>query len=215
MKEFYSIIILFFLVCLPIHAASLAVTIKDMKGNPLIDTVVYLEAGASATSTQDAEIQVEQRGKEFHPFVSVTTVGSTAFFPNHDGIGHHVYSFSPAKTFELPLSEAESTSSIAFDKAGIITVGCNIHDWMVGYIYVVDTPYHAVSNDAGQLTINNLPAGNYIIHVWHPGIKAGAALEQPLIISETEVVQQDFSLDIRPEYFWKPLRPPETEEEEY
>jgi len=197
------------------HAATLSIMVKDSTGKPLADTVVYLHAASPASPSPGTEIRIEQKGKEFRPFVSVTPVGTTAMFPNQDGIGHHVYSFSPTKTFELPLSEAESSESVVFDKTGMVTVGCNIHDWMVGYIYVVDTPWHGVSSETGQLLINNVPAGNYTIHVSHPGMKTGAMLEQPLQISGTEPIQKEFSLDIRPEYFWKPPRPPELEEEEY
>jgi len=197
------------------QAATVTVSLKDTAGKPLSNTVVYLQAASPAALPAATEIQVEQKDKEFRPFVSVVPVGTTAYFPNHDGIGHHVYSFSPAKTFELPLSEAESSMSVLLDQPGIVTVGCNIHDWMVGYIQVVNTPYHGVSDDAGQLAISNVPAGNYTLFVWHPGIKSGAAIEQPLLVNDGSNVQNDLTLDIKPEYFWKPPRPAEADEEQY
>jgi len=215
MKQYYLAAILSLLLCMPTHSATLTVSVKDLGGKPLANTVVYIQTPDSVVDPQAGEIRIEQKGKEFRPFVSVAPPGTTAQFPNHDGIGHHVYSFSPAKTFDMPLSEEVSSESVVFDKPGIITVGCNIHDWMVGYIYVIDTPYYAVSDETGQLVINNIPAGNYMIHVWHPGLKSAATLEHTLQVNGTEPVQQDFSLDIRPEYFWKPPRPPELEEEEY
>lgn len=215
MNKYALITILSLLPGLPAHAATLAVFVNDAEGKPLADTVIYLQADTPTGTLAGNEIRIEQKGKEFHPFVSVAPVGTVARFPNRDGIGHHVYSFSPAKTFELPLSETESLLSVTFDKPGIITVGCNIHDWMVGYIQVIDTPYYGITGAEGELNIDNIPAGNYRVLAWHPGSKAGAAVEQPLIIDGAGPLRQNFTLDIKPEIFWKPPRPPENEEEQY
>ena len=215
MHKLTRILLLGLVAASSVQAATVTVSLKDASGKPLSDTVVYLQAASPAALPAAAEIQVEQKDKEFRPFVSVVPVGTTAYFPNHDGIGHHVYSFSQAKTFELPLSEAESSMSVLLDQPGIVTVGCNIHDWMVGYIQVVNTPYSGVSDNAGQLAISNVPAGNYTLFAWHPGIKSGMALEQALTVNESASVQQDLALDIKPEYFWKPPRPAEADEEQY
>ena len=89
--------------------------------------------------------------KEIAERAKLSVGGFYARFPNKDGIGHHVYSFSTAKTFELPLSETESSMTVTFDQPGIVTIGCNIHDWMVGYINIVNTPYYGKTDAAGNV----------------------------------------------------------------
>lgn len=196
-------------------AATVTVTVSDNAGSQLSDTVVYLQSANAVPVKPSNDLQIQQKGKEFSPFVSVAPVNSSLTFPNRDGIGHHVYSFSPAKTFELPLSEQELTTSILFDTPGIVTVGCNIHDWMVGYIYIVNTPYYAVTDQQGKLSINNVPAGSYTLHLWHPGIKSGKDLEQPMTINDQQDQQLNLKIDIKPQYFWKPTHPAENEEVQY
>ena len=142
-------------------------------------------------------------------------MGTSILFPNRDGIGHHVYSFSNSKTFELPLSEIETSDSVLFDAPGIVTVGCNIHDWMVAYIYVVNSPYYGKTGDDGIASIENIPAGEYSLYIWHPGIKNSMDIEQQITIGTDVPNQHTFSIEIRPEYFWKPERPAENEEEQY
>lgn len=205
------------LTCLAGHgvAATLEVTVSGTGRAPLPDTVVYATPVQPVTVEGLDRVEVIQRNKEFHPFVSVIPVGTTGYFPNRDGIGHHVYSFSPARTFELPLSEKETTVPVVFDQAGIVTIGCNIHDWMVAYIYVVDTPYYAISGDDGKAIIRDLPEQEYTLHVWHPGMIQGPGREQEITIGPDNNTPVKFTIETRPEYFWKPARPVENEEELY
>ena len=86
---------------------------------------------------------VDQINLEFVPHVKPVVVGSPVYFPNKDDVRHHVYSFSPAKRFELPLYSGTPAAPVVFDRPGIVAIGCNIHDWMLGYIYVAETPYLA------------------------------------------------------------------------
>ena len=118
-----------------------------------------------------------------------------------------------AKNFQLPLSDKELTETITFDKPGIVTVGCNIHDWMVAYIYVVDTPYYAKSDANGLAVINNLPAGDYEIHVAHPGMRSAQPITRQANITADGESRQEFSLEIKPRYFWQPA--PRMHEEVY
>ena len=83
---------------------------------------------------------VDQINLEFVPHVKPVVVGSPVYFPNKDDVRHHVYSFSPAKRFELPLYSGTPAAPVVFDRPGIVAIGCNIHDWMLGYIYVAETP---------------------------------------------------------------------------
>jgi len=201
------------LACLPLQAGSLTVQIVDDQHEPLADAVVYLTSGQPHAPATNKSFEIEQKNKIFHPFVTIMPTGATASFPNHDGIGHHVYSFSPAKNFQLPLSEHESTEKITFDKPGVVTVGCNIHDWMVAYIYVVDTDYYAKTEADGHAIIDNLPAGEYTIHIVHPGMKSAQPLTQSINLAVDRDNRLEFSLEIKPRYFWQPA--PRMHEEVY
>lgn len=196
----------------PLAAGSLTIQVSDANHEPLPDAVVYLLADRELPATKtDSRYEVEQKDKTFQPFVTVIPVGATVMFPNRDGIGHHVYSFSPPRKFELPLSEHESTDTITFDQPGLVTVGCNIHDWMAAYIYVVATPYHAKSDANGQAVIEDLPAGVYDLHVTHPGIKGAADLTRRFDAATEN--RLEFTLEVKPEYLWRPES--HAEEEPY
>ena len=95
-------------------------------------------------------------------------VGGQVSFPNKDGVRHHVYSFSPAKRFELKLYGRDESRSVRFEKAGVVALGCNIHDSMVAFIKVVDTPYAAKSDASGNVVLRGVPEGAATVRVWHP-----------------------------------------------
>lgn len=92
-------------------------------------------------------------------------------FPNHDNVRHQIYSFSSAKKFDLPLYAQTTPPLVLFDKPGVVIIGCNIHDWMLAYIDVVDTSYFTKTNDTGINVLANLPRGQYTVQVWHPNAK--------------------------------------------
>ena len=134
-----------------------------------------------------AALEMAQQKKQFVPEVLVVPVGSEVRFPNHDTVRHHVYSFSPAKKFELKLYTGTPANPVLFDRPGVVVLGCNIHDQMVGWILVVDTPYYAQSLAAtGKAQIDDVPAGSYRLRTWHTRLPVGApALEQALIVPAT------------------------------
>jgi plastocyanin len=162
------------------RAATVQVQVKDASGKPLADTVIYAIAGASVEARPGkAPVAVEQIDREFVPYVTVIQVGTAVTFPNRDPILHHVYSFSPAapKDFEIKLYSGKSPEYV-FDKAGVVTLGCNIHDWMIGYIAVVPTPYFAKTDANGVARLRDVPAGAYDLHAWHPHQKAALVPER-------------------------------------
>ena len=134
-----------------------------------------------------AALEMAQQKKQFVPEVLVVPVGSEVRFPNHDTVRHHVYSFSPAKKFELKLYTGTPANPVLFDRPGVVVLGCNIHDQMVGWILVVDTPYYAQTLAAtGKAQIDDVPAGSYRLRTWHTRLPVGApALEQALIVPAT------------------------------
>ena len=126
-------------------AGELHALVKDQNGQPIEDAVVLATpvGGKPAAPRRQGRDELDQMDKTFVPYVKVVTVGSKVYFPNKDDIKHHVYSFSPAKVFELKLYAGVSAPPVLFDRTGPVTLGCNIHDWMIAYIYVSESPYLA------------------------------------------------------------------------
>jgi plastocyanin len=155
-------------------AGGLEVTVTDQEGTLADDVVVTITpAAGSAAPAAAVDSVMDQVDKEFVPHVLVVPVGSAVNFPNNDNIRHHVYSFSKAKTFELPLYEGTPAEPTIFDKPGIVALGCNIHDWMRGYIYVTEAPRFAKTGAEGVVTIDDLPSGEYKVSLWHPSMAGG------------------------------------------
>jgi plastocyanin len=154
-------------------AAELRVLVKDHHGKRVADAVVLatLMDPKSAQRTKTPPDAVDQVDKQFVPYVKPVFVGSKVRFPNSDHIRHQVYSFSPAKKFELPLYGGTDAPPVVFDKPGVVVLGCNIHDWMVGYIYVSETPYFATTEAEGTASLEDLPPGEYSVRLWHPSME--------------------------------------------
>lgn len=168
---------------LPAQGAALSVTVTDREGKPLADAVVYVMVRtARAQASPGTMAQIAQRDRQFQPRVTVVQTGTAVQFPNLDSVRHHVYSFSPAKTFELRLYSGTPATPVLFDKPGTATLGCNIHDRMTAWVHVVDTPYFAKTDAQGRATLE-LPVGEHRLHAWH------RALPQP--------DSQDFSEALR------------------
>ncbi|MBC7780981.1 MAG: methylamine utilization protein [Proteobacteria bacterium] len=169
-----------FLLGLParLQAAGLSVSVIDSAGKPVADAVVYAipEAGG-ATPARGATAVLDQIDKEFVPFVLPVQVGAAVSFPNRDKYRHHVYSFSPPKVFDLKLYSGVPEKPIVFDKPGMVVLGCNIHDDMVGFVYVVETPWFAKTSSKGGATLE-LPPGEYEVRVWHPWQRGDIARER-------------------------------------
>jgi plastocyanin len=158
-----------------VSAAQLLILVKDRHGKSVADAVV-LATPVDPKIAQRVRAQteaVDQVDKQFVPYVKPIFVGSKVRFPNSDKIRHQVYSFSPAKTFELPLYGGKDAPPVVFDKPGVVVLGCNIHDWMVAYVYVSETPYFAKTETAGTAAIDDMPAGEYSVRVWHPNLEHG------------------------------------------
>jgi hypothetical protein len=157
------------------HAADLQVVLHNAKGQPIRDAVVtYYPHGVagSAPIRFDWPYRMAQQNLQFDPFVLVVPQGATVAFPNRDTVRHQVYSFSPAHAFELKLYGRDETRTVKFDRVGVIALGCNIHDSMVGFIKVVDTPFATKTDAQGQAILHGAPAGPGTLRIWHPYLKA-------------------------------------------
>jgi plastocyanin len=153
-------------------AATVEALVQSPSGQAVADAAVVLEPMTPVKLKGHATASIEQRGREFVPYVTVVQAGTSVDFPNNDTIRHHVYSFSSPKRFEIKLYAGKPGQPIVFDKPGEVAIGCNIHDWMEAFVLVVETPYFAKTTGDGKAVIQNIPAGRYRLQLWHPLQKA-------------------------------------------
>jgi plastocyanin len=172
----------------PAVAATVQVQVVGSQGKPLALAAVFLESREARQLVKPlAGAEIAQVNKVFDPSVLVVPVGTSVQFPNRDTVRHHVYSFSPAKTFELKLYTGTAANPVVFDKTGIAILGCNIHDNMTAWVVVVDTPYYGRTAKAGTVVLNNVPAGRYQLRVWHPDLAVGtAAADEALVVGSVD-----------------------------
>jgi plastocyanin len=184
------------------QTAEITATVIDQKGRPVADAVVVAVPvdGNMRLAQRPREGSVDQVDKEFSPRVTVVQVGASVTFPNHDDVRHQVYSFSPAKRFELPLYAGVPAQPIIFDKPGVVVLGCNIHDWMVGYIYVAESPFFARTGKDGKATLGELTARAYVVHVWHPQLETSEdATRKTIDLSRDRRVDASWTVTLKQE----------------
>jgi plastocyanin len=180
---------LLFAFATPLQAQSFSARIVDFQGRPVAGAVLSLSGTAQAEPARTAVM--DQLGKQFSPAVLAVATGTAVSFPNRDDIRHHVYSFSPAKRFELRLYEGTPSQPVTFDQPGVVVLGCNIHDWMLGYVYITNDPWFAVSDEQGRVQLD-LPAGRYPATLWHPAL----ADMQPLPAGQLQVGAETVELKL-------------------
>lgn len=178
---------------------SVAVTVKSVKGDLLPDAVVSLVAldGQQTAATPTADVVIAQEDKEYDPYVTPLLVGTRVLFPNRDNIQHHLYSLSKPKRFEKPLYASGAEESIVFDVPGVVTLGCNIHDWMIAYVVVLTTPWFAKTGPEGTAELAALPAGRYRLEAWHPRLAKVAT--QEITVTDGARATAEFDLTLKPD----------------
>jgi plastocyanin len=180
------------------QAVTLTMQIKNNDGLPLSQAVVtvYPHEASHPVATTEA-VQLLQKDKKFSPGLLVMQQGSWLQFKNEDSIRHHVFSFSQVQPLDLELGKQESSEPIQLQKSGVITLGCNIHDWMQAHVVVSDSAFFAVSDEAGLLSLH-LPDGQkYKVRIWHPALPAHqSAAELELKANELELVQFSFPVQV-------------------
>jgi plastocyanin len=166
-------------------AAALEVQVTDAAGRPLDGAVVWIESAAARAAVKPAQnVEIAQQQRRFTPGVSVVPVGTAVAFPNRDTVRHHVYSFSPAKRFELKLYIGRPENPVLFDRAGIAVLGCNIHDEMVGWVVIVETPWFGRTAADGRVRLD-VPGGAHRLRAWHAELPVGApAADQALAVAD-------------------------------
>jgi plastocyanin len=153
------------------HSKQISVSVLTEQNVQVGNVVVYLTPkNPKASNSSNKAAIMDQVNTQFLPHILAIQKDTQVRFPNSDSIKHHVYSFSQAKTFELQLYKELNADPLLFSKLGAVELGCNIHDWMLGYIFVVDTPYFGKTDIKGNLSLD-LPNGEYQLDVWHPRIQ--------------------------------------------
>ena len=183
---------------LRMQGAELGAQIADRKGGAVVDAVVSLiplDARAPPVAST-AKAEVAQEDQEFMPYVTVVQAGTRVVFPNRDTVQHHVYSLSKPKKFELSLYNPGEKESMVFDIAGLVTIGCNIHDWMISHILIVPTPWFAKSDAQGAVRVE-APAGRYRLELWHPRLATPRAKE--VVLVDGTAAQETFTLTLKPD----------------
>jgi plastocyanin len=180
------------------QALDLVVSVIDRDGHPIADAVVTaVDTGAARGPRAPGTAIMDQQQLQFVPQVLVIATGSKVEFPNSDAVSHQVYSFSPAKRFQLPLYKGTSHPPVVFDRAGLVVLGCNIHDNMVGYIDVTDAPYFGKTDSAGALHLTDLTAGSYQLVVWGPRIADPApSLTRTVTVGPAAETRAEFRLTL-------------------
>jgi len=170
-------------------AAPQIIRVTNDAGQPVANAAVSVFVkGTKATAAPGTIADMGQKNKAFVPTLRVIQTGSLVNFPNFDTVRHHVYSFSAIKPFEIKLYAGTPADPVLFDKPGTATLGCNIHDRMLGYIHVVDTPYFGVTDAQGEVTVD-LPRGEHRVRVWMPSMgEFKPGFEQPLKTASDPVV---------------------------
>lgn len=148
---------------------ALTVQVQDTQGKPLHDIVVYAEPlDGQAMGKTDKKVIISQAKKSFTPYVSVAQTGNKLEFLNQDDITHHVYSANTKRKFAFLIRPGQKVAQPALSSANEIVMGCNVHDWMSGYLLVLDTPYFDKTNQQGEVTLDIQGGGRYKIIAWHP-----------------------------------------------
>jgi plastocyanin len=161
-------------------AADLTVHVETAAGAPIAESIVYAVPNTPVHAVAGARYVIDQVDRHFIPRVNVVQSGTAVDFPNSDNIRHSVYSFSPARVFTLKLYAGKPTDPVLFDKAGLVVLGCNIHDSMVAWLLVVDSPYFARTDRGGNALLAKLPSGDYSLRAWHAPMTEDQQLVQPL-----------------------------------
>jgi plastocyanin len=160
-------------------ATTLTAEVVDQDGHPVTNAVVSLASASgsmpAASSRLANEKTIDQRNETFLPLVTIVPKGGRVLFANHDQTTHQVYSFSAVKRFEITLARGETSPPFVFDTAGVAALGCNIHDHMIAYVYVADSPWTALTGADGRAVFNDMPRGAFQAQLWHPQFPQGRA----------------------------------------
>lgn len=197
----------------PASAEILEVTVTNPDGSPVDTLVVFAQPLDFDPPAQVAEkVEIAQLKWAFNPYMTVVQLQDEVAFTNKDDFTHHIYSVSGNNRFSFKLKAKDTHSlqpKLAENRVAQIAMGCNIHDWMSGYILVVDTPYFGKSDDLGVTRLQLEQPGRYQVSLWHPQLEA-----EDRLLSRVIDVHNDLTLE------WSlptqlEVKLPEVNEEEF
>lgn len=183
--------------------APLEIQFVAVDGKPVSATVVTLRSlDAARPPARPISGTIGQEDLAFIPHVLVVPVGSTVSFPNNDTVSHQVYSFSPARSFKLPLYRG-TPPPVTFDRAGVVTLGCNIHDQMRAHVYVVEAQYFGRTDAQGRWSAPDVQPGQYQLEIWHPRSRVQRAVAEQRVTVDADgarlVIRAATALKLRSE----------------
>lgn len=183
----------------PLYADAFKVTVTDSEGVALENALIFLTPKFALKSPKPIRDDAEMRQQNilFAPEVLAVQIGTKVSFPNFDESRHHVYSFSKPKRFELQLYGKDESNSIIFEKAGVVAIGCNIHDNMLAYIYVTEAPFFSKTGADGVAEFSDLETGQYEMTAWHPGIRKKGAPEPKVVTIDGQQAQTETQIRLR------------------
>ena len=149
-------------------------------------SIVSYEPEGGSPRSAPRTVEVDTRGKRFLPRVTAVPRGSTVGFPNRDPIFHNVFSVSPGNRFDLGRYREGESRSTRFDQPGLVRVYCNVHEQMVAYVLVLETPYHAVADEEGRFRLAGLPPGRGTLAIWN---ERSGARRMPVEIPAREPIR--------------------------
>ncbi len=189
------------------YGGEVDVVVVDRDGQPVSDVAVYATRtdGRKQIDSRAGSAVMDQVGKQFVPHLLVVQTGTSVEFPNSDTVAHHVYSFSHPNKFTLPMYKGTAHPPVTFEHSGVVTLGCNIHDHMLGYILVVDSATFAKTDENGSVSLSLDDPQDYEIKIWSPRIRDGGELLTRTVVSSDPAVS--FRLA-------KKLNPPHGEQSE-
>lgn len=185
----------------PALAEMLRVEVLDSEGRPVPDVAVFVEQqGARGAVGAPLPATMDQRNRRFVPHILVVQKGAAVEFPNSDVVAHHVYSFSKPNDFALPLYKGTPPGPVRFDHAGIVTLGCNIHDSMLAYVVVVDTDTFGKTNEDGVAELDvDAGASAWQVYAWSPRFRDSRdPLKQEIVAGESLSVAFRLQKKLRP-----------------
>lgn len=147
------------------------------KNRPAAQAVVFLEGGVKAKPL--SKVVIDQRNKQFIPRILAIPANTLVEFPNNDSIYHNVFAYYDAKKFDLGMYPRGAKKEVRFEKVGVVAILCNVHPEMSAFIYIVDTPFYAVTDNRGKFQIKEVPAGEYTLNGWH---ESGVTFSQKVIV---------------------------------
>jgi plastocyanin len=192
--------------CAVAQAASIEVLVVDSDRQPVPDVAVYVDPPSgqkiSAAARTARKAVMDQANIRFAPHILVVQTGTAVEFPNSDTVAHHVYSFSKPNNFVLPLYKGDAHAPVTFSHAGVVILGCNIHDGMLGYIVVVDSGLFGITDAAGRIVLDlDAEMSEYVVNIWSPRIRDDRSMLHRAVSVQRDDALVTFELQ-------KKLRPP-------